>query len=131
MADSAFTRYGAVVLVALALVGAVTVLYLLARRKLTMTYSIVWIFSFAGLALLVLAPPLLNLAARAMGTREPGGVVRLFAMVAVVAFLLFFSVRLSMLSDRFDELAQRVALLDFSRREGCERKTSEERGRNL
>lgn len=130
MADHSFTRYGAVVLIALALVGVVAVLWLLARRKLTMTYAIVWTFSFVGLALLVFAPPLLDLAVRALGTREPGGAVRLLAMITVVAFLLFFSARLSMLTDRVDDLVQKVALIEFSLREELEQKTTEQRTRD-
>ncbi len=116
MPDSPFTLTGAVVLLFIGLLGIIFCLALVGRRKLTMSYAIVWVLLLIGMDLLVAFPPLLRLAMRILGTAETLGALRLLALVTIVAFLIFFSVKVSVLTNRFEELVQRMALVDYELR---------------
>jgi hypothetical protein len=116
MPDSPFTLTGALVLLFIGLLGIVFCLALVGRRKLTMSYAIVWILLLLGMEMLVAFPPLLRLAMKVLGTAESLGALRLLALVTIVAFLIFFSVKVSVLTNRFEELVQRMALVDYELR---------------
>jgi hypothetical protein len=116
MPNSPFTLTGALVLFLLGLFGIIFCLALVGHRKLTMSYAIVWIFLLIGMEMLVAFPPLLRLAMKILGTAEALGALRLLALVTIVGFLIFFSVKVSVLTNRFEELVQRMALVDYELR---------------
>ncbi len=116
----AFNLGGTIVLVTIALIGIFASLSLLAKRKLTMAYAMVWIFAFIGLAVLVAFPPAMNLLSRVLFTPTVDGTLRLLAVSTIVGFLIFFSVKVSVLSNGTEELAQRVGLIEYSLRERIE-----------
>ena len=91
MHDSPFSLTGTLVLVLIGLLGIVFCLTLVGRRKLTMSYAIVWVLLLIGMELLVGFPPLLRLAMKVLGTSEALGALRLLALVTIVAFLIFLS----------------------------------------
>lgn len=113
-----FTLHGALVLVAIGVGGAALSLRLLARRKLTIGYAIVWTLAFLGLGLLVAVPSLLLAAGDVLGAVRPEGALRLLAVVTMLGFLLFLSIEVSVLSRRLEDLAQQLALLENALREG-------------
>jgi hypothetical protein len=80
-----------------------------------MAYAIVWVLLLLGMDLLVAFPPLLRVAMRVLGTAEILGALRLLALMTIVGFLIFFSVKISVLTNRFEDLVQRLALADFDR----------------
>ena len=116
---SPFTPLGAAVLLGIGVIGVAFCLFLVGRRKLTLGYAMVWVALFCGLNLLVAFPPLLRLAMALLGTTESMGALRLLALVVIVAFLIFFSVRISVLTFRFEELVQRTALAEYDTRHGA------------
>jgi hypothetical protein len=114
MRDSSLSLTGTIVLVLIGLLGIAFCLALVGRRKLTMSYAIVWVLLIVGMELLVGFPPLLRLAMRILGASEALGALRLLALVTIVAFLIFFSVKVSVLTNRLEELVQRLALVDYN-----------------
>ena len=116
MHDSPFSLTGTLVLLLIGLLGIAFCLMLVGRRKLTMSYAIVWVLLLIGMELLVGFPMLLRLAMKVLGTSEALGALRLLALVTIVAFLIFFSVKVSVLTNRFEELVQRLALVDYELR---------------
>ena len=116
MSGSPFTLTGTVVLLLIGVLGIVFCLVLVGRRKLTMAYAIVWVLLLVGMEILVAFPPLLRLAMMVLGTAETLGVLRLLALVTIVGFLIFFSVKISVLTYRFEDLVQRMALADYEAR---------------
>lgn len=90
---------------------------LLSRRKLTMTYALVWVFAFGAFSLLITVPHLLNRVAMILSSTSPDGAIRLLAFVTIVGFLIFFSVKVSELTHRLEDLAQQAALADLAHRE--------------
>ena len=122
--SSPFTAGGRVLLVAASVLGGALCMTLLARRKLTMPYAIVWIGALAGFGLLVALPPLLHAASALLDTTHLEGAIRLLAMTLVFGFLLFFSVKISEVTHRLEELAQRVGLLEYALDEKIRRAAS-------
>jgi hypothetical protein len=105
-------------------VGTLVVLSLLSRKKLTFPFALVWLVVFAlvgvGAALLPLAAALLEPLGR--DALHTGGAL---AVLGLVGVLLYLSVRVSVLLHRFDELAQRVGLIEFDLREQIEQAKGE------
>jgi hypothetical protein len=126
MSDKAlpFSLPATAVLLAFALLGVLTSLVLLARRKLTMSYTIVWISAFLGAGVLISVPYLLSSVARMLSSDAPDGALRLLAFLTVVGFLVFFSVKVSELTHRLEDLIQRMALVDYSLREQINKQPS-------
>ncbi len=120
MTKNPFTSGGTIVLTCIALLGIAMTLWLLSRRKFTMAHAIVWIGAFLGLAVLVLVPSLLALTGRVLSTTGPDGSLRLMAMTVITGFLLFLSVRVSVLTHRFEDLVQRAGQMEFELRERIE-----------
>lgn len=117
----AFNLGGTLVLVTIAIIGIIASLSFLAKRKLTMAYAMVWIFAFVGLAVLVAFPPAMNILSRVLFTPTVDGTLRLLAVCTIVGFLIFFSVKISVLSNGMEELAQRVGLIEYALRERMEK----------
>ena len=112
-----FTVVGTVVVLGGLFAAVYMCLRLLRTRQLTMAYAMVWLGAFAGAALLVAAPPLLHLVGRLLGTPDDLGALRLLAIATIAGFLVFFSVKISVLTHRLEDLAQRVGLMEFSLRQ--------------
>jgi hypothetical protein len=111
-----FSPAATLVLLLICLVAAFVCVGLLGRRKLTMGYTLVWLVVIGGLALLISVPHLVNVLSRVLASGTPDGVLRLLAFTTIVGFLLFFSVKVSELTNRIDDLVQRLALFDHEQR---------------
>ena len=116
--DGTFTPRATLVMTCIALLGVLFTIWLLSRRKFTMSHAIVWVAAFGGMAVLVLVPSLLALVSRVLSTGSPGGGLRLLAMTTITAFLLLLSVRVSVLTHRLEDLVQQIGLLEHDLREG-------------
>ena len=112
-----FSLPATAVLLLIAAIAVVACVYLLSRRKLTMAYTLVWVGAFGAFAVLIATPHLLNQFARLLSSASPDGAIRLLAFVTIVGFLIFFSVKVSELTHRLEDLAQRAALQDLALRE--------------
>jgi hypothetical protein len=99
------------VLLALVLVN------LLRQQRLTTGLAVVWLAALTGLAVVVSVPPLLALVTRLVGARYPASALSLVAFVFILAFLIFLSVHVSIVSARQVALLQALASLELSVRE--------------
>lgn len=112
-----FSLPATLVLLAIAAIAVASCVALTSRRKLTMTYTLVWSFAFGAFSLLITVPHLLNRIAAVLSSSSPDGAIRLLAFVTIVGFLIFFSVKVSELTHRLEDLAQQAALRDLAHRE--------------
>ncbi len=111
-----FSPAATLVLLLICLAAVLVCIGLLGRRKLTMGYTLVWLAVIGGLATLISVPHLVNVLSRVFASSTPDGVLRLLAFTTIVGFLLFFSVKVSELTNRIDDLVQRLALFDHEQR---------------
>ncbi len=116
MTSLPFSPAATATLLVFCLIGVGACVMLLARRKLTMGYTLVWIGVIAGLAALVSVPHLAQMLTGVLSAQTPDGLLRLLAFITIVAFLIFFSMKVSELTHRIEDLAQRVALFDHEQR---------------
>ncbi len=91
---------------------------LLRTRKLYVGYAAIWMVSTAGLLLTVSIPSLLGVVTEAAGAVFPVSALTLLALIFIIVMLIFFSVKLTTLSERQSELIQTFALKDLLAREG-------------
>lgn len=93
------------------LVGnAVLVVELLRKKKLTESYTLLWLLVISCTALATWADRLLARLTRFFGAVAPVSALTLLSLVFVLIMLIFFSMKISRLTKELKELAQQVAL---------------------
>jgi hypothetical protein len=102
------------VAVGLCLIGVLFCLSLLSKKKLTFPFALLWIVAFlvGGFGLAVL-PEVTRLCAGLPLGRDVYDLGWCVLCAGLVGVLLYLSVRISVLTQRFEELAQRVAISRF------------------
>jgi hypothetical protein len=90
---------------------AVYVLDLVRRRRLSEEYSLLWVVTTIGLAVLGFATPFLTWLTRLLGMMGESSTVFAFGLAVVLAMLLYQSVKLSHLGRQAEILAREVTLL--------------------
>lgn len=90
---------------------AIYVLDLVRRRRLSEEYSLLWVVTTVGLAVLGFATPFLTWLTRLLGMMGESSTVFAFGLAVVLAMLLYQSVKLSRLGHEAEVLAREVALL--------------------
>jgi hypothetical protein len=86
---------------------------LVRTQKLYVGYAGIWLFATAGLLAVVSVPPLRAFITAAVGAVFPASALTLLAFVFIIFLLIFFSVKLTILSERQTELIQFLALKDL------------------
>lgn len=103
--------FQAKMMITLLLLGtAVLVVELLRRRKLTESYTLLWLGVISGTALATWADRLLGALARFFGAIAPVSALTLLSLVFVLIMLIYFSTKISRLDRELRTLAQQVAL---------------------
>lgn len=87
------------------------ILELVRRKKLRIEYSYLWLLTGAGVLILSVRYDLLVWITQAIGAVWPTTTLFLFALLFLIIICVFFSVRLSSLSDQVQDLSQEIALL--------------------
>ena len=90
---------------------------LVRTQKLYVGYAVIWLFATAGLLAIVSVPPVLAFITSAVGAVFPASALTLLAFIFIISLLIFFSVKLTILSERQTELIQSLALKDLMARE--------------
>jgi len=85
---------------------------LIRRRKLKEEYSWIWLATGFLIFLLVVCYPLLFLVSKVIGTLAPANALFLCGFLFLILITLFFSVKLSQISEKVKILAQKIALLE-------------------
>jgi len=98
-------------IVGLALIA--LIINLVRTQKLYVGYAAIWLLSATGLLCIVSIPSLLDLVTAIVGAVFPVSALTLLAFVFMTIVLIFFSVKLTILSERQIELTQALALREL------------------
>lgn len=101
---------GKIVIGFLSLILVFIVLELLRRRKLNEEYCIWWIFMAGAMILMVLHEGLLMGITHLIGALAPTSTLTLMSLAIILGMLIFFSMKISILTNQLKELTQAVAL---------------------
>ncbi len=94
----------------LLLANAVLVVELLRKRRLTESYTLLWLFVIAGTTGATWAEGFLQRLGRFFGASSPLSALTLLGLVFILVMLIFFSMKISKLTKELKDLAQEVAL---------------------
>ncbi len=92
------------------------ILNLIRRRKLKEEYSWIWLLAGFLIFALVIYYPLLLIVSNVMGAKLPVTALFLSGFLFLILITLFFSVKLSQLSDKVRKLSQKIALIETKKR---------------
>ncbi len=90
--------------------NAVLVIELLRRKKLTESYTLLWLFIVMCTTIATWSELLLHFLTRFFGSVAPISTLTLLSLVFILGMLIFFSMKISRLAKELKELAQQVAL---------------------
>ena len=108
---------GRLLLVVVAATMAVVVVGMLRRRRLHEEYALVWLGMLLVMAVVVASEWMLFLVTRLVGARYPASALTLISLAVVFLFLILYSTRISVLSDKVVRLTQELAILKAERQE--------------
>lgn len=89
----------------------VLIFELVRRRKLREEYSWLWMLTGLGIFILAVWHDLLLFITRLIGAALPASTIFFFGVFFLVLINLYFSVKISRLTDQIGKLTQRLALL--------------------
>lgn len=95
----------------LGLVFALWILNLVRTRRLHLGYALLWLAAVAGAMLLVSVEGLRDLVTRAVGAIFPASALALLAFAFIFFVLILFSVQMSRIARRQDELVKALGRL--------------------
>lgn len=95
---------------AVILANAVLVIELLRRRRLTESYTLLWLFVLFATAVAMWADRFLFYLTRLLGAIVPVSTLTLLSLAFILVMLIFFSMKISQLTKDLKDLAQQVAL---------------------
>ena len=93
------------------------ILNLVRTKKLNVGYAVVWCLAIMSLIVVISIPPVLNFLPKAVGATFPASAISLLAFVFIFLVLIFFSVQLSLISNRQSALIQKLALEELLSKE--------------
>lgn len=109
------TPQGSIIIALLAFVLLVLMLNMLRKRRISEEVSLIWIFAFVAIILLVGVPGLANFLTHLIGAVYPASVLTLLALGFIGAMLVYTSVKISRLTTELRALAQRQVLFEVER----------------
>lgn len=109
------TTQGSIIVALLALVLLGFILNMLRKRRLSEEVSLIWIFAFAAVIVLMALPALTSAVTHLVGAIYPASVLTLLALAFVGVMLVYTSVKLSKLTAEVRALAQRQVLAEAAR----------------
>jgi hypothetical protein len=99
----------------LALLNGAIVMELLRKKKLSESYTLLWLFVVAAAVFFTWAERFLSFLTSFFGAIVPVSTLTLLSLVFILLMLIFFSMKIYKLERRIKDLTQRVAL-DNARR---------------
>ena len=109
------TPQGSIIIALLAFVLLVVMLDLLRKRRISEEVSLIWIFAFVAVILLVGVPGVANRLTHLIGAVYPASVLTLLALGFIGVMLVYTSVKISKLTSEVRALAQRQVLIEVAR----------------
>lgn len=122
------TAQGVVLICLGALALSALVFHQLLRHRLYVGYAVAWLVVIFGLVCLVAIPPLSRAVAGMAEAFFPSAALTIVSLGFVTLILIYFSVQLSMLSERVARIAQALAIsnLEGGDVSGARRKDAED-----
>src|SRR5512135_443135 len=109
------------IITVVALANGLFVIELLRKRKLTESYSLLWLLVIAAIIFATWMDRFLMSVTRVFGAIVPVSALTLLSLVFILGMLIFFSMKISKLEWKIKELAQQVALRDAGKAVGKDR----------
>jgi hypothetical protein len=100
------------VAIILSIILLVIVLDMVRKKRLKEKYALIWLFTVAGMTLLVVWQGLLLRLTALLGAIDPSSTLFLFGILFALAILLHLSVKVSEFSTQIRILAKEVAMLN-------------------
>jgi len=88
------------------------VIYLLLKRRLNIEYSIIWLFVILVATFIVSSNKFILFFTSLIGTRQPASTLSVLSISFIFIVLIYFSMKISMMSTRLKDLIQYIALLE-------------------
>jgi hypothetical protein len=104
------TGQGVVLVCLAALAMLALVFHQLLRHRLYVGYAVAWVIVIFGTVCLVTIPPLTHTATRIVDACFPSSGLTLISLAFVISVLIYFSIQLSILSERVTKIAQTLAI---------------------
>ena len=79
-------------------------------KRLHVGYAVVWCLAVIAMMVIISVPPLLEILPVLLGAIFPASALSLLAFAFIFMVLIFFSVQLSVLSERQNKLIQSIAI---------------------
>jgi hypothetical protein len=95
----------------------ILILHLIRRKYLNIGFALIWLIAVVGFMLLVTLTPIRDLVTVAVGAIYPASAISLLAFVFIFIILIYFSVQISILSNRQVELIQTIAMMELFQQE--------------
>ena len=112
------STYGIIFIDLIGLAMLLLILNLLRTKKLSVNYAVIWVLTIFSMMVIITVPPLLDILPAIVGARFPASALSLLAFIYIFLILIFFSVRLSIISKRQTRLIQSIALNELLSQEG-------------
>jgi len=100
------------VAIVISIVLVLIVLDMVRKKRLREKYALIWLFTVAGMTLLVVWQDLLLWITAAIGAIDPSSTLFLFGILFALAILLHLSIKVSEFSIQLRILAKEVAMLN-------------------
>jgi len=102
---------GRILLVVVAVVLTAVVVSMLRRRRLHEEYALVWLALIVGMVVVTASDWVLWKVTALVGAKFPASALTLLSLAVIFFFLILYSTRISVLSDKVRDLAQELALV--------------------
>ncbi len=93
------------------------VIYLLLKRRLNIEYSIIWLFVIVFATFIVSSNKFIMFFTHLIGAKQPASTLSVLSISFIFIVLIYFSMKISIMSTRLKDLIQYVALLEKSLRD--------------
>jgi hypothetical protein len=88
------------------------IVMLLRNKKISLKYSLLWLFSAISMILITIFPQIIFFASQIIGIKEPVNLVFVFAGMFSILIILSLTVIVSKLNSKITQLAQNIALIE-------------------
>ena len=88
------------------------VIYLLIKKKLNIEYSLIWIFLILIATLFISSNEVILFITKLIGAKQPASTLSFLSISFIFIVLIYFSMKISVISIRLKDLIQYVALFE-------------------
>ncbi len=100
------------ILILILLLIFIFVIYLLLKKKLNIEYSLIWIFLILLATLFISSNKFILFVTRIIGAKQPASTLSVISISFIFIVLIYFSMKISIISTRLKDLIQYTALLE-------------------